>query len=101
MPASPARKPAPLLRHPDFPVTADNLVVRTFASGKAGFTLPYRLYVPRDYVQSQRYPLLIVLHGAGERGSDNLQQLGNGVLAWCDSALQRHLREIVVTILPG
>ncbi|HEY0715962.1 MAG TPA: PHB depolymerase family esterase, partial [Polyangia bacterium] len=58
--------------------------------------LPYRLYVPRDYLQSRRYPLLVVLHGAGERGSDNEAHLGNGVLAFCDAALQKKTPAFVV-----
>jgi predicted peptidase len=71
------------------PVTPDDLVVRSHVSRAAGLTLPYRLYVPRDYLQSKRYPLLTVLHGSGERGMDNERQLINGVLAFCEPRLQK------------
>jgi predicted peptidase len=71
------------------PVVPDDLVMRSFDSPKGAPPLPYRLYVPRDYVQTKRYPLLVVLHGSGERGKDNLAQLGNGVLAFCAPALQK------------
>ncbi len=37
--------------------------------------LPYRLFVPTNYTSSQRYPLVLFMHGAGEVGSDNLRQL--------------------------
>jgi len=48
--------------------------------------LKYRLYVPDDYdgCNSEKFPLIVYLHGAGERGEDNsrqiegLTQLGNG-----------------------
>jgi predicted peptidase len=50
---------------------------RTF-SGASGETLPYRLFVPANYDRRQKYPLIIFLHGAGERGDDNSLQLKNG-----------------------
>ena len=40
-------------------------------------TMPYRLYVPMNYDSSKKYPVLIFLHGAGERGTDNGKQYGN------------------------
>lgn len=39
------------------------------------FSLPYRLLRPRATTEAARYPLVIFLHGAGERGEDNLAQL--------------------------
>jgi predicted peptidase len=76
-------------------ITADNLVDRSFRS-KTGLVLPYRLYVPLDYLQSKRYPLVLVLHGSGERGHDNRKQLQNGVLAFCEPKLQRKQAAFVV-----
>lgn len=40
-----------------------------------GETLPYRLWVPKDYDSDKQYPLILFLHGAGERGNDNQAQM--------------------------
>ncbi len=42
-------------------------------------TLPYRIYVPEGLATGQTVPLVLFLHGAGERGSDNEAQLKHGV----------------------
>ncbi|WP_145265436.1 carboxylesterase family protein [Calycomorphotria hydatis] len=44
-----------------------------------GQELNYRIHVPEEQDASKRYPLVLFLHGAGERGSDNEKQLVHGV----------------------
>ena len=39
------------------------------------FSLPYGIYIPKNYDCGETYPLLVFLHGAGERGDDNSLQL--------------------------
>ena len=41
-------------------------------------TLPYRLLFPENYDKKKKYPLVLFLHGAGERGKDNELQLVHG-----------------------
>jgi len=41
----------------------------------SGSELNYRLYLPEGIDKIKKCPLLIFLHGAGERGSDNKKQL--------------------------
>jgi predicted peptidase len=44
-----------------------------------GGKLLYRLYAPKAASKENRLPLLLFLHGAGERGDDNAVQLKHGV----------------------
>lgn len=48
---------------------------RTFAGT---ISLPYRILYPENYDKTRTYPLILFLHGAGERGSDNAKQLTHG-----------------------
>lgn len=57
---------------------ADALSAETFTS-KSGGELKYRLLTPAKIEEGKKYPLVIFLHGAGERGSDNAAQLKHGV----------------------
>lgn len=45
--------------------------------------LPYRLLRPLNFDSTQKYPVIVSLHGAGGKGTDNVQQLRqwNGFLA--------------------
>ena len=51
----------------------DDFQDRSYSDGTN--SIPYRLFVPTDYDPEQSYPLVLFLHGAGERGSDNRLQL--------------------------
>src|SRR5262245_5157556 len=45
----------------------------------AGHKLPYRLLEPAKAAAGTKYPLVVFLHGAGERGNDNQKQLVHGM----------------------
>src|SRR5229473_8475148 len=79
----------------------DDLTFRkkTYAD-KQGNKMPYRLFVPANYDASQKYPLILWLHGAAGRGSDNLMQISggneNGTHVWTTPANQAQLPALVL-----
>lgn len=61
-------------------------------ANEQGEVLRYRLLKPLDYDPTQKYPLVIFLHGAGERGDDNLAQLKHGMADFCQAARREKYR---------
>lgn len=51
-----------------------SLVARVYTNS-ANRRLPYRLWIPTNHLGDGPLPLVLFMHGAGERGSDNLLQL--------------------------
>ena len=49
-------------------------------------TLLYRIMFPINFDATQKYPLVLFLHGAGERGNDNQKQLVHGSRLFQDSS---------------
>ena len=66
----------------------------TFIRGKD--TLPYRMLLPLNYNPKEQYPLLLFLHGAGERGTNNEAQLVHGSKLFADSANRKKFPAIVI-----
>ena len=64
--------------------------------GSDGTELPYRIYVPSDYDPSKLYPVVTILHGAGERGSDNQSQLKNMVAELFNQTDSKYIDAIVI-----
>ena len=61
-----------------------------------GDTLRYRLLLPRNYDASKKYPLVLFLHGAGERGSNNESQLVHGSKLFLRDSVRENYPAIVV-----
>ncbi len=61
-----------------------------------GNTLPYRILYPANYDKSKKYPLLLFLHGAGERGNDNEKQLIHGSKLFITEENRKNFPAIVV-----
>jgi predicted peptidase len=69
---------------------------------RAGGSLPYRLLKPLDYDAHQKYPLVLFLHGAGERGLKNDLQLIHGGRNFVDESMRRrHPAFILAPQCPG
>ena len=65
-------------------------------------TLPYRLLLPANYDASKKYPLVLFLHGAGERGNDNEKQLIHGSkLFLSDESRTKHPAIVVFPQCPS
>lgn len=67
---------------------------RWFSRG--GESLPYRLLPPADYNAGKTYPLIIFMHGIGERGSDNEKQLVNGGKLFLNDSLRKQFPAFVI-----
>ncbi len=42
-------------------------------------TYRYRVWLPRRYTKLHHWPVILFLHGSGERGDDNIRQLSAGI----------------------
>ncbi len=68
---------------------------KTFVSA-SGDTLRYQVLLPNDYAAGKKYPLVIFLHGSGERSNDNLLQLKHGSRMFTNPVNQEKYPAIVL-----
>ena len=61
-----------------------------------GDTLNYRILYPKDFDKGGKYPLVLFLHGAGERGSDNEAQLTHGGDLFLKEEIRENFPAIVI-----
>jgi predicted peptidase len=59
-------------------------------------TLRYRMLLPENYDASKKYPLIVFLHGAGERGRDNNKQLAHGATLFLKPENRKNFPSIVI-----
>jgi predicted peptidase len=64
----------------------------------ASTTMFYRLFVPAGYVATKKYPIVVSLHGIGERGSDNRIQVDREDLAhpWIEDSIQARVPHFIM-----
>lgn len=63
---------------------------------KGGENLPYRILYPENYDGTKKYPLVLFLHGGGERGNDNEKQLTHGVKVFLEAENRKNFPCIVI-----
>ena len=59
-------------------------------------TLPYRILPPKDVDQNKKYPLILFLHGYGERGTDNELQLTHGASFFASDSIRNNFEGYIV-----
>lgn len=66
--------------------------------GKGGISLPYRIHIPSSYKAGTPIPIVLALHGSGERGDNNTAQLTSNRLAtaWVADSVQAKHPSIIV-----
>jgi predicted peptidase len=74
----------------DFPVFAGKNYI------KGTDTLLYRILLPENYNAKKEYPLIIFLHGYGERGNDNQKQLLHVASFFLKDSIRKKLPAIVI-----
>ena len=79
-----------------------NFQARSYTSSQ--ITMVYRLYVPTNYNPALKYPVVVALHGVGERGNNNVNQLTAEELAqpWVrDSVQAKHPHFVMIPQCPS
>ena len=56
----------------------------------------YKVYVPKDWTKDKEWPVILYLHGAGERGNDNVAQTRVGI----GPAIGRQKGFSAITVFP-
>ena len=65
------------------------LEARYYHNEKYAYDLPYRFYAPTGLDIDGKYPMVLVLHGGGGRGTDNRSHIGIGVEVLTSDEFQR------------
>ncbi|WP_315342305.1 alpha/beta hydrolase-fold protein [Hoylesella oralis] len=79
-------------------LVADDFQQQSFRSPYTGQTLPYNLYLPKNYDSKKNYPLVLFIHDAGVASSPVKTPLiqGRGAVTWAEPQWQAEHPCIVV-----
>ena len=89
----PSPKMLEMIRQDEVKKEARKPLAERFLSGsvtRGELTLPYRLYIPDGMEASAAYPMVVFLHGGGERGDDNVSHIlaNDGAVVWVRDQLE-------------
>ncbi len=73
-----------------------NLFIKSEFKAQGGMIMPYRILFPPNYDKKAKYPVVLFLHGAGERGNDNDKQLTHGALLFLSQNARSNYPAIVL-----
>lgn len=63
---------------------------------KNGKSLNYRILYPEEFDAKKQYPVILILHGAGERGDDNESQLVHGSSLFLSDDFRENYPAVVI-----
>lgn len=78
------------------PIDVSKLFEAREYTGQNGQSLKYRLLKPINYEEGKKYPLVLFLHGAGERGDDNTKQLVHGAKDFAEEGRRKEFPAFIV-----
>lgn len=73
-----------------------SLFLKSEFTSKEGKTMPYRILFPENYNKQGKYPVVLFLHGAGERGNDNEKHLTHGATLFLSESARNNFPAIVL-----
>ncbi|MDA3614570.1 carboxylesterase family protein [Polluticaenibacter yanchengensis] len=92
-----ARTPPPLPPKPFDATVFENIYNRgVFYNSVTKDSLKYRILYPKNFNPAITYPLIVFLHGSGERGSDNALQLNHVGNYFILDSIQKKYKAIVL-----
>lgn len=72
---------------------------RTFTDN--GVLFRYQLFVPRNFDPSKKWPVIVALHGSGEKGNDGVRQMGAGMGKVVRASASTFPAVVVLPQVPG
>lgn len=79
-----------------FQINAQGVFEKKSFVNDLGQVLPYQILFPANYNPSVKYPVVLFLHGSGERGDDNVAQMKHGAQVFLNPENQAKFPAIVI-----